>query len=68
MQAHADKQAVPAARRACLPSGVRISLCWRAGAPLEMKPTRREVTPSASCFLMICAGCNKPDQHPDIEP
>mmetsp|Transcript_27278 Transcript_27278/g.69442 ORF Transcript_27278/g.69442 Transcript_27278/m.69442 type:complete len:222 (+) Transcript_27278:442-1107(+) len=36
----------------CLPSGVRISECWRAGAPCEMKPTRRLVTPSASCLRM----------------
>mmetsp|Transcript_14061 Transcript_14061/g.30454 ORF Transcript_14061/g.30454 Transcript_14061/m.30454 type:complete len:324 (-) Transcript_14061:176-1147(-) len=35
-----------------LPSGPRISLCWRAGAPLEMNPTRFLLTPSASCFLM----------------
>ena len=49
-----------ARQRACLPSGVRISLCCRAGAPLEMKPTRRVVTPSASCFLMICASGSRP--------
>ena len=30
------------------------SECCRAGAPLLMKPTRRVVTPSASCCLMTC--------------
>lgn len=37
------------------PSGVWISLCWRAGAPLEMKPTRLRLTPSSICFLITCA-------------
>lgn len=36
------------------PSGVWISLCWRAGAPLDTKPTLLWLTPSAICFLITC--------------
>jgi len=35
-----------------LPSALLISVCWRAGAPLLTKPTRRLATPSAICFLI----------------
>jgi len=38
--------------RAFSPSGVWISLCARAGAPPDTRPTRRTLTPSASCFLI----------------
>ncbi len=36
----------------CLPSGVSTSLCCRAGAPVDTNPTRRLLTPSASCCLI----------------
>ena len=37
-----------------LPACQPTSECCRAGAPLLTKPTRRTLTPSASCCLMTC--------------
>ena len=42
-------------RQTSLPSAFRMRLCARGGAPVDMRPTLRCVTPSASCFLITCS-------------